>query len=274
MGCYFSCYEGRTRPLPIPAAAFGSTILAPLVTAAEIASEGLRMRNCLPQLVGQATIGSQLLFRGVGDTQLSAGLDWTPAGWLPGDIQGRANQVVDPGIGYAVRQELQIIANRLNEGGNYSGYEQINRMVAACAEQARKDFPPAQIDVLSAALIDICGKSIGRDKGAYAIFSLVNGGYVQFLDVGLGTAVLAEIGSHKFNPSVAIFLTEPAVTLIECAGFLWPRELANFQRRFSCADTEARRTVAAFAVHCLARVYRHRPGQPIDVQVHIPDAGL
>ena len=263
--------EGRTRPLPVPAAAFGSAILAPLRTADDLAGEGVRMRNCLAQLVGQVTIGSQLLFRGIGDTPVTAGLDWTPAGWQPGDSKGLGNQVLDPDIGFAVRQELQVLADRLNAGGSSSAHEQIDRFVDVCAGRAETEFAAAQIDMLSAALLEIRGKSIGPGNGAYVIFSLPNGGYIQFMDVGPGTGLLVEIGSHKFNPDIDRFLTEPAVTLIEQAGFLWPRGQANFQRRFPFADNQSHRTVAAFALHCLARVYRYRPGLPADAQVHIPD---
>lgn len=266
----FLCTEGRARPLLVPAGAFGSTVLAPLTTGDECATEGLRMHNCLEQLVERAAAGNRILFRGLGDSPVTAGLVLTTAGWIPDGALGWDNKVLDPKIGRAVEQELEMLADRLNANRPDPAVERIDRYVAECAARAHAQFPAVQIDAMSQALSDIRGRSLTAGNGAFVIFTSRNRGYVQFMsDLG-GREHSCEIGSHQFTPSVSKFLTEPAVEFIERAGFLWPRQIGNFLRWFPSGTTDACRTMAALTLECFARVFRLRPGQPITIDINIP----
>lgn len=266
----FLCIEGRARPLPVPAVAHNSKVLAPLTTAYAVATEGRRMYNCLGDLIDRAVAGNRLLFRGLGDTPLTAGLALTTAGWVPGGALGWDNQVLDPEIGRTARQELEFLASRLNTIAPDPGPNHPDRFVAACAERADAKFPTAQIDALTRALRDIRGKSLRPGQGAFAIFSTTTGGYIQFMSSLDGREYVCEIASHKFTPEYEKFLTERAVVQIERAGFVWPRERGNFVRWLPCSSPGACRTMAGFALECLSTIFRHRPLHAVGVKVHIP----
>ena len=118
----------------------------------------------------------------------------------------------------------------------------------------------------------IRGKSRSWSNGAYAIFGLDRGGFVQFMSSpDGGQEYLFEIISHKYNGTVNEFLTANAVTLIERAGFVWPIGRNNFLRWFNAVSEDDITAMAELSLVVLSRVFGYRFPSPIKITTHVPD---
>jgi hypothetical protein len=119
-------------------------------------------------------------------------------------------------------------------------------------------------------LQSIQGKSRSWSNGAFAIFELPRGGFVQFMSSPDGQEYLMEISSHRYNEDVNARLTADVVALIEKAGFVWPNGKANFLRWFNVSSLQDNQSVAEIALAILARVFGCRKRSRVMVHTHIP----
>lgn len=120
-------------------------------------------------------------------------------------------------------------------------------------------------------LQSIQAKSRSWSNGAYAIFELKRGGYVQLMSSPDGNEYLLEINSHKYDENVNDLLSADAVDLIEKSGFVWPTQKSNFLRWFNVSSPEDIQAIAEVALAILARVFRHRKGDRVMIKTHIPN---
>lgn len=268
---YFRC-EGRyLMPFSIPASLSGSQLLEPIVSPQAMVSEAIRMRNCLANRISRVQSGNRIFFRLRDGTPVNAELVRHGHAWVPGDILGQQNSPVATEMNQHIRAELRRLATSTLvtgdslESGNEDAY------VAKLRQDARASFASEYIAKLTTPLQSIQAKSRSWSNGAYAIFELERGGYVQFMSSPDGKEYLLEINSHKYNENVNDFLSADVVNLIEKAGFVWPTKNSNFLRWFNISSPEDIQAMAEVALAILARVFRYRKGGRVMIKTHIPN---
>jgi len=230
------------------------------------------MSNCLSRLVPRALGGRRLYLRHRGKPAVSAELVRTPQGWQPGQILGKGNRAIDRTVEVQIAFELKELAASvpcMDDGT-------LDNLHIGIFAELRRDiltrFDPDVVERMAQPLRQIQGRSRSSRNGAFAIFSIENGGFVQFLSSVDGASYACEILSHQFQPHVAEFLESRAVDTIVRAGFEWPQlgSTQNFYRQFAVSGPGDCRVLAEVTLALLARIFRHRPSEPVHVECHVP----
>ena len=268
---YVRCEGRHWRPFNIPETFFSSTLLRPLKTPQEMEAEAFRMRNCLANRVSRVRSGCRIYFRLSDEAPVNAELVRVGKSWVPGEILSPSNAAAPAAIAQQVRTELQRLADSISVAEESLECVHEDDYVEKLREAARLTFGAKSIAELNGPLRSIQGKSRSWSNGAFAIFELDRGGYVQFMSSPDGKEYLCEISSHKYEKWVNEFLTAPAVDLIEKAGFVWPNSEANFLRWFNISSEEDIQAMAEVALAILSGIFGHRPGRRVVVKTHIPD---
>ena len=236
-------------------------------------AEALHMRNCLANRVSRVLSGSRIYFRlrtGT-DSSVDAELKRENRGWVPGDILGPENAVVPDQTVTHVRTELQRLADLIGDTVMPPNVQAEEAYVDSLREQARRSFSAEEIATISHPLQSIQGKSRSWTKGAFVIFQLANGRFVQFMNSPDGAEYICEISSHKFSDEVDVFLSDHVVDLIDQAGFVWPQGRDNFMRWFGVACKADIVALAELALGILAGAFGHLPKQRVMITTHVPD---
>ncbi len=273
IGDFWDTYVGATTDinLSFPLAELlrpHTEVLEPLTTLKTLESEGIKMQNCLARIAWSAYSGERIFFRLRAGTPTTAELVRTRAGWKAGRVLGRHNHPIKP-------SESQKISSELNRLINYLPTEAIaprpypgGAAVAALASWARILFKGAEIARVEKELLKIRGRSRSWTDGAYMIAECTSGAFIQFMSSADGSEYICELVSHKYRPKSDWLLNAEAVDVIESTGFRWPRGVNNFRRMFRVNGPSDCRMLAEFALALLAKVYRHRSGQEINLKVH------
>lgn len=135
-------------------------------------------------------------------------------------------------------------------------------------------LPPKDIDRLADALLTIRGRTQAWTDGAYTIFSIKTGGFVQFMSSADGTEYLCEIASHKYGQEPEKYLTSAAVDVLEGSGFLWPTDEQNFIRWFPIAGPDDCRALAELSLGLLAKVFGYNGEQQLKVKTVLPGPNI
>ena len=276
---FFSCVQSEFLPFPIPRAAFASGVVAPLTSVEELVGEGLRMKSCIGRLSDRAWSGCRIFFKNrtssdglaaQASSQMNAELIFRDKKWKTGRILGPDNISLSPEIEAIFKTELDALAKTLNAEKKSAPSIHTEDFCLDLALSADAVYDRFTLDSVIRALKQIRGKSLSPTMGAYVIFDFRKYGYVQFLSDPEGNEFLGEIASHKYQARVNKFLTHSAVDFIEKAGFVWPRGLENFHRHFNSRSKEDIKIMAAVTLSALAAIFHYRPGQDIDINIHIP----
>jgi hypothetical protein len=266
---YYRCDGRYSRPFDLPLAFTASALLEPIATPAALDAEATRMQNCLATRASRVHSGNRVYFR-LREGGVDAELVRQGGRWVPGDILGFGNAAVSAKAAGRVRAELQRLAELAGpEAGVGAGVAE-DAFVEMLGERVRRDAAEPEIAGLRAALQRIRGRSRSWTDGAYAIFQVAGGPYVQFMSSPDGTEYLIELASHRYLEAVHPFLTAEAVDLIERAGFVWPTAKANFIRWATVASDADVGKLADFALALLVRVFRHRTRDYVDIRTHVP----
>ena len=267
---YFRCEGKYWRPFDLPQSANTSELLEPLASPLDMQAEGLRMRNCLASRVSRVLDGSRIYFRLRGDPPVDAELVRQGDRMIPGAVLGFENAPVPLALVESIRTELQRLAEWISTTGESVSTKAQGAYVEALRARARESFGAGDIAELIGSLQSSVGKSRSWTDGAFAIFELERGGFVQFMSSPDGTEYLCEISSHKYNDAVDRTLTAEVVDLIEKAGFVWPNGTNNFLRWFNVSSEEDIRALAELALAVLSSIFGHRQGQNLTVKTHVP----
>lgn len=269
---FYDRCEGRYwHPFDIPESFTRSELLEPIASPLDMEAEALRMNNCLAIRVSRVQSGSRVYFRLRDHGMVNAELVRQGPGWAPGDILGPRNSAVPAEVAGRVRSELRRLADAAGSKDGTNDFLAEDAYVDALCAFARQSFAPAEVAKVRDALQLIRGRSKSWSDGAYAIFTLKNGTYIQFMSSPDGAEYLLEVASHRYLPRVTEFLTTAAVELIERAGFVWPNKKGNFLRWFNVSSAEDVQTMAELALAIQARVFRRASGENLSIRTHIPD---
>ena len=235
--------------------------------ARRIAAAPLPAVNAEPDSVAA---GFRLYFRLRCGPAVTAELRKTAAGWQPGEIRGPRNQAVGKDLADQIRRELELLAKLLPATEPYARGERIARFIDGLRKFAGTRFPSTDVDRLANALLTIRGQTRAWTDGAYTIFSIDTGGFVQFMSSADGTEYLCEIASHKYGPERERYLTSAAVDFIEGSGFFWPTGEQNFLRWFPIAGSNDCRALAELSLGLLGKVFGYRGRQRLQVKTVVP----
>jgi len=267
---YFRC-EGRNwLPFVIPDALNESKLLEPIASPQEMSSEADRMKNCLANRSSRVQSGNRIFFRLRDGTPVNTELVRQGQGWVPGDVLGYENSPVDRQMSNRVRFELRRLAKSRSGSDAPLDLTAEDAYLDELRESARESFGPEEVAGLAEPLQAIQARSKSWGDGAYAIFELKRGGYVQFMSSPDGKEYLLEIASHKYQKKVGDLLTAEVVDLIERAGFVWPNGESNFLRWFSASSAKDIEAMAELALTLLYRIFGLRKGGSVMVSIHTP----
>jgi hypothetical protein len=263
------------RPFPSGAPELGP-LLVRLATPALMRREALAMRNCLADCIHRAARGESAYYRWIGADPATVELLNTSNAWRLRTIRGVRNSAVPARVNDAIRRELRgalgtacIDADAEHELPNP---EPVPGMASAEAI-GRSHFTSDERAEVAQALWRIQRRSLTANKNAFCVFESGDG-YVQFLACLDGLVYQGEISSHRCMPSVADRLTEETVSFLEASGFAWPAGRdANFARDFVVRDASDCAHLADFALGALHSMFGHESGQPLSVNVHVPEIG-
>lgn len=264
---YFQCEGKHLLPFLTPLAFKESRFLEPIGSSKEMMSEATRMKNCLAARTCQVLNGRRFFFRLRDGTPANSELVREGASWVPGEILGYQNSPVAIETAKAIEVELQRLALSVPKNWGSNESEDKARYLIRLREFARESFTAEDVEMLAKPLQSIHAKSKSWSNGAYAIFQLKPGGYVQFMSSPDGSEYLIEISSHKYQNRINKFLTSDAASLIDEAGFVWPTAKSNFRRWLDVSSPDDFQSMAEIALAILARVFGHRTGVGISVQV-------
>lgn len=267
---YFRCEGKYSLPFSLPATLSNSNLLEPIVSPQEMEFEAILMRNCLANRISRVHNGNRIFFRLRDRSLVTAELVRQGPNWVPGSILGFQNSSVAPVVAQHIGVELQRLAKSISAPDKPLHAEEENSYITELRQFARESFAPEVLTQLVAPLQSIQAKSVSWSDGAYAIFELKRGGYVQFMSSPDGNEYLLEICSHKYWEEMNDFLTADVVDLIEKAGFVWPTKKSNFLRWFSISSQDDIQEMAEIALAILSRVFKYRKGWRIMVNTHIP----
>ena len=267
---YFRC-EGRNWvPFIIPETLKQSKLLEPISSPQEMSSEADRMKNCLFNRSSRVQSGNRIFFRLRDGTQVNTELVRQGQGWVPGDVLGYENAPVDLHLSNRIRFELRRLAKSRSASDVALNSTDEDAYLDELRQSAQETFGPDESAELAESLQAIQAKSKSWSNGAYAIFELKRGGYVQFMSSPDGKEYLLEIASHKYQKAVGDLLTAEVVDLIERAGFVWPNGTSNFLRWFSVSSAKDIEAMADLALALLSRVFGLQKGGSVMVKTHIP----
>jgi len=266
---YFHCEGQYSRPFTIAKALCESELLEPIGSPQAMEAEGRRMENCLGNRVSRVRGGKRVYFKPRDRTSVNAELVRRRDRWVAGDILGPRNSTVSPETVQRVGTELRRLAALITDES--LNFNEDDAYVEQLREVARKSFSAKDIARLTAPLHQIRAKSRSLTEGAYAIFELQSGPYVQLMSSCDGEEYLFEIRSHKYDKDQHTVLTTDVVDLIEKAGFVWPNGTANYLRWFDVSSPEDIEMLAEVALVMLARIFQHRKGRSLKIETRIPD---
>lgn len=266
---YFRCEGKYWLPFSIPASLRASPLLEPIASPVEMVAEALRMKNCLANRISRVQSGNRVIFRPRDGSPINAELVRQGATWVPGAILGYENSPVTPKVAQSIEAELQRLGKSVSVPDDVAAAE-VDAYVGKLRQIARETFAAEEIASLASPLQAIQAKSESWSNGAFAIFELEQGGYVQFMSSPDGKEYLLEICSHNYDENVSEVLTADAVAIIEWAGFVWPNGMHNFKRWFSISSPEDIRAMAELTLAILAGVFGLREGGCILIDTHIP----
>lgn len=267
---YFRCEGKHDCRFEIPCGMAASELLEPLGSPGQMESEALRMSNCLANRVSRVWSGNRFYFRARHGTAVDAELVRLPDQWVPGNVLGPANAPVPAELAGTIQDELRRLAASTPAGGRSREAVRQDAYVEGLCEDAGAAFGADAIERFAEPLRLIRAKSRSWSDGAFTAFVVESGCYVQFMSSPDGNEYLCEISSHKYVDGVDDFLTAEAVDVIESAGFVWPTGNDNFLRWFTVSSDEQLVTMAELALAILERVFRHRAGQAVKIETHIP----
>ena len=265
---YHRCEGKHYRPFDIPASVCDSKLLVPIASPRDMELEARRMKSCLANQVRRVHDGDRIYFKVHGSVPVNAELVRQEKAWVPGDILGYENAPVSKEIAQHVAAELQRLALTMPVKNECSEKNVMDDYINQLRLNARNSFTADQIEYLSGYLKSIQGKSRSWTDGAYAIFEVSRGRYVQFLSSPDGTEYLMEISSHRYVESVNNSLSADAVVLLEKVGSIWPTERTNYFRWFKVSNSEDLLAMAELALAMLAGIFGYRHGQGIKVTNH------
>ena len=267
---YFRCEGKNWLPFVIPDVLNHSKLVEPIASPQEMSLEADRMKNCLANRSSRVQSGNRVFFRLRDGTPVNTELVRQGQGWVPGDILGFENSPVDRQMSNRIRFELRRLAG--SRSGNEVALDSTEEdaYLDELRQYARESFGPDESAVLVESLHAIQAKSKSWGNGAYAIFELKRGGYVQFMSSPDGKEYLLEIASHKYQEKVSDLLSNEVVDLIERAGFVWPNGTSNFLRWFSVSSAKDIEAMADLALALLSRIFGLRSRGSVMVSAHIP----
>lgn len=262
--------EDSARAFTLPAGAFVSVLLEPLPDPAALRAEGRRMANCLASLASHIRAGRAIYFRPRNLALVTAELLAYGAAWRVGHILGPGNINLGPEEAEPIHIELQRLADHLNQCAPPVADELDSTSIREIRAWARAHYSEATIARVAQPLCDIRGRSLEAQRGAFAIFAMETGVYVQLLAGRGDMGFLCEVSSHKYVPFMHTRLSEPVVALLEQARFIWPTGEQNFHRRFLAASDQDIVALAELALAMLGRMGGLRPGATLTRKGHIP----
>jgi hypothetical protein len=270
---YFRCEGKYWRPFRLPATLPPSDLLEPILSPLDMDAEGLLMKNCLSSLSSRVLGGDRIYFRMRDRTPVSAELIREPIGWVPGRILGSENAQVPEDIVARVRGELSRIGHAITTGSAIDGATnslETDGYLEMLRHKGRETFGEGDIAAVAQHLASIQGKSLSWTNGAYVIFQMRRGEFIQFMSSPDTEEYLCEIQSYKFEMSSGEYLDADAVDLIEKAGFVWPTNKANFLRWFKGGSPVDIQEMAAFALAALHNLFHCESADELEVQSHFP----
>lgn len=267
---YFHCEGKFLKPFSIPGVLSKSEFVEPLSSPQAMESEALRMRNCLANRISRVQAGSRIFFRLRDGSPVNAELVRRGQKWFPGAVLGQLNSRIEKKLKQQIKNELRRLAKMTINTPHSIEAEKEDAFVAKMRRDARDLFPAEYIAELTTPLQSIQAKTRSWDEGAYTIFNIKRGGYVQFMSSPDGKEYLIEISSHKYDEKINDLLTSNVVEMIEKAGFVWPSGQSNFLRWFNISSPDDIRAMAEITLAILARMFRFRKMGSLKVITNIP----
>jgi len=266
---FIGCIQPTWKPFPLPESFFASPLLQPIITAKELRSEGITMRNCLAGRVRRARSGREAYFHWSGPTPASVQLVYSNEGWKIGQIKAAENGAVNQEESQKIRQvAMELIRNAPPRREAPDASENI---IESLSDYGQTTFGAANVNRLAGELQTIRGKSLASTNGSYCIIE-VQTGYVQFMaDIGGREEILCEIQSHHFAPEMEPLLTDSLVSLILGCGFDWPDGEQNFARWFFVRSDDDVRRLAALALGLLEQCFCSGSSTDFTVKTHIAE---
>jgi len=263
------------RLFSLPDAVFDLPTLEPLTSRAAMRAEARRMKNCLDDEAADAVAaGRAICFRPRDRAPVTAEIVQHGALWHVGRILGPGNAATHRRQRKTVQVELQRLADQLNAGAQPPGDDLRSDPIQKIRAWSRARYSAATIDSIARILGEIHGKSASWVHGAFAtLLAGMDDGetpYVQLMASPTGQEFLFETASPRYIAAMHGRLNERTVSLLERAGFMWPRGRQNFRRWFSVVGPEDLTALAEIALAMLDRVCGLRPGASIYLRGDIP----
>ena len=263
--------EGRASlPFGIPASFKSSHLLEALETPNRMIEEGRRMNNCLGRLISRAVAVNRVFFRSRTGEMITAAMQLQQGRWVPGKIEGPSNAPLDPNLESIILAELTRLAEMERDRAPDDSADPSMPTLRQLANTGRSQFSIDELAECRKAIASIIGRSLSDTNGAFTIFELEHGPYVQFLANPDGTEVFMEISSHQYAEVVSEHLTAAVVDLLDCAGFIWPIGQQNFRRWLSATDPESITLMAELSLGILKTFFGHQSGHALAIKTHIP----
>jgi hypothetical protein len=265
---YFRCEGKYWQPFRFPATLPPSDLLEPISSPLDMDAEGLLMKNCLSTHTSRVLSGDRIYFIMRDKTPVDTELIREPSGWIPGHILGPENAPVAEDIATQVRNELSRMGHAITNGATDS--MQADGYLEMLRRQAREIFSKEDVDAITQHLASIKGKSRSWTNGAYVIFAIPRGGFVQYMCSPDAQEYLCEIQSYKYEIRGGEYLDADAVDLIEKAGFVWPTHKVNFLRWFKATSSADIQGIAEFTLAALHSLFHCPSVDELEVKSHIP----
>lgn len=267
---YFRCEGRHLQPFALPAQLIESELLEPIASPLDMVLEAARMNNCLGKRIGRVRSGNRIFFKMRGGALVDAEIVRQGESWVQGEVFGYANQSVAPDLERQVRDELVRLAKPLFAHDLPAKIRAEDDCTMALRQDARKVFSKDEIETFAASLRTIRGRSRSWTNGAFTIFELPDGLYVQFMSSPDGSEYLMEISSHNYVDNVDKYLRSDAIEVIEAAGFEWPNGAGNFLRWFNISSEGDILALAELTLAILASLFGCRTVQGVIVKTHVP----
>jgi hypothetical protein len=265
---FFACVDGVWKPFALPEPFFASPLLTPLASAREMRREGLRMKNCMGELVRGVLSGWDAYFHWNGSVPASVQLIRAGDQWELGQIAAKNDEPVNEHEAAKILDAAQEIIDRTVKDRGITR-DPCAATIDSVREQARKLFPAKTIERVARELRLIRGKSL-PGSGSFCVIEGRHG-YIQLMAGIEKTRYWCELQSHQFVPETEARLTDPIVSLIRACGFRWPEDEQNFGRHFWVGDNSDVSYLAEFALGILNRVFDQMPRMRLKLETNLPD---
>jgi hypothetical protein len=120
---------------------------------------------------------------------------------VPGEILGYQNSCVASEIAGAIEVELKRLAQSIPKNWGFDDPEIWTSHIDKLRKLGRESFTAEEVEMLAAPLQSIHAKSESWSAGAYTIFQVKHGGYVQFMSSPDGSEYVASTSS-KWAPAI------------------------------------------------------------------------